>query len=308
MRPRPSWSWVIDAYSLAFASLLLPAGALGDRFGRRLALIVGLIVFGAGSAVAMTADSAGELIALRAVLGVGRRARHAGDALDDHRHVPAPSERTKAVSIWAAVAGGAALLGLLISGLAAGGLLVALGVRPQRRVRRRWPWPGRCATCPSRPTPTRRGSISAGRRMRGSGAVRPGVLGDRGARPRLARRADRGRPGPRGRPARGLRRSWELRREAPAARPARSFATGSLSSGSLSIFVQFFAFFGYAFTILQYLQLARGDTPLLAALQVLPMALAMMPISRLAPRLDRPLRDAADVCRRPHPDRGAGSW
>src|SRR3974390_2758885 len=61
--------WVIDAYSLAFASLLLPAGALGDRSGRRLALIAGLIIFGGGSAVAMTAGSAGELIALRAVIG-----------------------------------------------------------------------------------------------------------------------------------------------------------------------------------------------------------------------------------------------
>src|SRR6516162_8443311 len=63
--------WVIDAYSLAFASLLLPAGALGDRFGRRLALIVGLIIFGGGSAVAMTAGSASQLIALRAVIGIG---------------------------------------------------------------------------------------------------------------------------------------------------------------------------------------------------------------------------------------------
>ena len=77
---------------------------------------------------------------------------------------------------------------------------------------------------------------------------------------------------------------WELRRKQPLLDP-RVFRNRSLSSGSLSIFVQFFAFFGYAFTILQYLQLARGDTPLLAALQILPMALAMMPIARLAPRL-----------------------
>ena len=49
--------WVIDAYSLAFASLLLPAGGLGDRYGRRVALIIGLLIFGAGSAIAMTASS-----------------------------------------------------------------------------------------------------------------------------------------------------------------------------------------------------------------------------------------------------------
>src|SRR5215470_7054415 len=63
--------WVIDAYSLAFAALLLPAGGIGDRYGRRVALIVGLLIFGGGSAVAMTASSAGELIGLRAVLGLG---------------------------------------------------------------------------------------------------------------------------------------------------------------------------------------------------------------------------------------------
>jgi MFS family permease len=63
--------WIVDAYSLAFAALLLPAGGLGDRYGRRSALIAGLVTFGAGSAVAMTAHSATELIALRAVLGLG---------------------------------------------------------------------------------------------------------------------------------------------------------------------------------------------------------------------------------------------
>src|SRR5215468_12551755 len=64
-------AWIIDAYSLVFASLLLPAGAFGDRYGRRLALLAGLSIFGAASAVAMTAHSATELIALRAVLGLG---------------------------------------------------------------------------------------------------------------------------------------------------------------------------------------------------------------------------------------------
>src|SRR6266566_2847382 len=64
-------AWIIDAYSLVFAALLLPAGAFGDRYGRRLALLAGLTIFGAGSAVAMTAHSATELIALRAVLGLG---------------------------------------------------------------------------------------------------------------------------------------------------------------------------------------------------------------------------------------------
>src|SRR5215469_3305370 len=63
--------WVIDAYSLAFAALLLPAGGIGDRYGRRGALILGLTIFGIASAVSISASSSTELIALRAVIGVG---------------------------------------------------------------------------------------------------------------------------------------------------------------------------------------------------------------------------------------------
>src|SRR6185312_13748274 len=55
-------SWIVDAYALVFAALLLPGGALGDRFGRRKALLVGLTIFGAGSAAAMIRADASWLI------------------------------------------------------------------------------------------------------------------------------------------------------------------------------------------------------------------------------------------------------
>ena len=96
-------TWVIDAYSLAFASLLLPGGGLGDRYGRRMALMVGLLIFGAGSAIAMTATSATELIALRAVLGLGAALVMPATLSTITSTFPA-SERTRAVSIWSAVA------------------------------------------------------------------------------------------------------------------------------------------------------------------------------------------------------------
>ncbi len=108
--------WVIDAYSLVFAALLLPGGALGDRYGRRVALIAGLVIFGAGSAVATGASSATELIALRAVLGLGA-ALVMPATLSTITGTFAPEERARAVSVWAGVAGGAAVLGLLASGL-----------------------------------------------------------------------------------------------------------------------------------------------------------------------------------------------
>src|SRR3954468_3353680 len=64
-------SWVIDAYALVFAALLLLGGAIGDRYGRRRALIGGLGLFGAASLAAMTVSDPAALIALRGVLGIG---------------------------------------------------------------------------------------------------------------------------------------------------------------------------------------------------------------------------------------------
>ncbi len=64
-------TWIIDAYSLLFASLLLPAGALGDRFGRRLALLVGLAIFTLAAGLAALVTDPGQLITLRAVMGMG---------------------------------------------------------------------------------------------------------------------------------------------------------------------------------------------------------------------------------------------
>ncbi|MBV8218720.1 MAG: MFS transporter, partial [Solirubrobacterales bacterium] len=77
---------------------------------------------------------------------------------------------------------------------------------------------------------------------------------------------------------------WEMWQAHPLLDP-RVFRRRTLTAGSMSILVQFFAFYGYTFIILQYLQLVRGATPLVAALEGLPLAVAMMPTSRLAPRL-----------------------
>src|ERR1700678_787839 len=62
--------WIIDAYLLVFSVLLLPAGALGDRYGRRKALIAGLIIFGSASAVAMATTYASGLVGLRGLIGL----------------------------------------------------------------------------------------------------------------------------------------------------------------------------------------------------------------------------------------------
>src|SRR5437764_11722536 len=62
--------WIVDAYALVFAGLLFTCGSLGDRFGRKGALTVGLMIFGAGSALAAFSNSADQLIATRALMGL----------------------------------------------------------------------------------------------------------------------------------------------------------------------------------------------------------------------------------------------
>lgn len=63
--------WITDSYILATAGLLLPAGKLGDRLGRKRMLLVGLLIFGVASVITSTVHTTGELIAMRAVMGVG---------------------------------------------------------------------------------------------------------------------------------------------------------------------------------------------------------------------------------------------
>src|SRR5437667_10551953 len=107
--------WIVDAYSLVFAGLLLTAGALGDRYGRRLALNGGLLIFGAASGLAAFAGSSGQLIAARAAMGIGA-ALVMPATLSVLAHVFPPEERPRAIAIWAGFAGVGAGLGGVTSG------------------------------------------------------------------------------------------------------------------------------------------------------------------------------------------------
>ncbi|MEW5813556.1 MAG: MFS transporter [Actinomycetota bacterium] len=109
-------TWIVDAYTLAMACLLLPAGALGDRYGRRGALLVGLLIFGLASAAPMVFDSPVALITARAAAGVG--AAFVMPATLSLLTAAFPkAERTKAVGIWAGVAGSGAIAGFLGTGV-----------------------------------------------------------------------------------------------------------------------------------------------------------------------------------------------
>ncbi|MFD0688168.1 MFS transporter [Actinomadura fibrosa] len=108
--------WILDAYIVAFAGLLLTAGALSDRYGRRRGLIAGLVLFGGASVPAALAGSAGELIAARALMGVGAAFLMPG-TLSILTTVFGDDERKKAIAIWFAVLMLGALGGPLLGGL-----------------------------------------------------------------------------------------------------------------------------------------------------------------------------------------------
>jgi MFS transporter, DHA2 family, multidrug resistance protein len=92
--------WVSDAYSLVLAAAMLPAGLLGDRFGRKKVLLTALVLFGASSAACAYAGSIGELIAARAVLGIGAAAIFPL-SLSVIPVLFAPEERQKAIALMA---------------------------------------------------------------------------------------------------------------------------------------------------------------------------------------------------------------
>ncbi|WP_375485689.1 MFS transporter [uncultured Jatrophihabitans sp.] len=276
-----SLSWVIDAYSLVFAALLLAGGAIGDRFGRRRALVIGLAVFGVGSALAPFTTSVHALIALRGVLGVGA-ALVMPATLSTITGTFPRERRAAAVSVWAAVAGASAVGGLLCSGL----------------LLEQWSWRsifvlnvvlaataivGTLAVVPSSADPD---------------APRIDVVGALGTVAAfgtlvysIIEAPDHGWTAARtvGGLVAGLALlaafvAWELRCDHPLIDP-RLFARPAFSAGTLSIFLQFFAFFGFVFVAMQYLQLVRGDSALVAALSMLPMGLGMLSTSRAVPPL-----------------------
>ncbi len=272
--------WIVDSYAVVFAGLLLFAGALGDRVGRRPVLLAGLAIFAASAGAALAVDSPGGLIAVRALMGLGAAAIMPSTLSIITSSFPAEA-RDRAVSIWAGVAGGSALLGLLVSGLLLEAFswnsvfafsavlgLITLGaasrIAPDSKVdRARLDIAG--------------GSLSA---LALSSLVFAIIEGpERGWTDPLTLAAF-GASVALG----GLFVAWELRREQPLLDP-RLFRLRGFGTGSASVAAQFFAFFGFIFVVLQYVQLVLGYSPLQAGLALAPMALLMVTLSPRVPRL-----------------------
>jgi len=143
--------WIIDSYILVFAGLLLTAGSLADRHGRRRGLVIGLVIFGGASVLATLCQTSGQLIAVRGLMGLGAAFLMPG-TLSILTTVFDEGERKKAIAIWSSVLmlaalGGPALGGLLLQHfwwgsvflmnipIAALGIVAALAIIPESRGR-----------------------------------------------------------------------------------------------------------------------------------------------------------------------------
>ena len=273
--------WMVDAYILVFAGLLLTMGSLGDRFGRKRALQVGLVVFGLSSLSAAYADSGGQLIAARAVMGVGS-ALIMPATLSIITNVFPREERGKAIGIWAAVAGLGIGLGPLVGGLllehfwwgsvffvnipvVAVALALVMALVPESRDPnpRAMDLPGGALSIGAVSTLVY-GLIEAPAR----GWADPVVLAAFGGGALLGA-------------AFALR---ELRTDHPML-DLEFFKNPRFSAGAGAIAVASFALFGAIFGLTQYLQFIQGYTPLEAGMRTTPIAMGAGNSHRLVRRL-----------------------
>jgi EmrB/QacA subfamily drug resistance transporter len=267
--------WILDAYAIVFAGLLLTAGAIGDRFGRKRALLAGLVVFGAGSLFAGFASGASQVIAGRAVMGIGA-AFVMPATLSIITTIFPPEERSRAIAVWAGFAGAGGAIGPIVSGALlerfwwGSAILVNL---PLVAVTFVAIWIFAPESRDDAQTPL--DPVGAVLSLVGLSALIYAIIqgGENGWRAGSVVAA-------------GIVAiatltafvQWERRIEHPML-PLTFFRDRRFTEGSVVVTVSFFALFGFFFIATQYLQFARGESPLEAGLALLPLPIAFVALS-----------------------------
>jgi EmrB/QacA subfamily drug resistance transporter len=265
-------AWIVDSYTLVFACLLIPAGALGDRFGRKRGMLTGLVLFAAGSVLDALAPDVAVLMTGRAVAGIGAALVFPATLAVTLSQVE-PKDRPKAVALWSALTGVAGVAGNIGGGLAVsyGGwralfwagapiALVAAAIiaaKVPRQVPHRDPVDGGGAVLLTAGSVALLFGIIEGPQD-GWGSAQ--VLGSFAAAVVLL----------------GLFGWYETRRAHPMLDP-RLFKLAGVRTGALGIIALFFALFGLFYLNAQYLQDVKGYSALLTGVAVLPVA-AVMPV------------------------------
>lgn len=275
-------TWMIDIYTLAMAGLLLPAGAIGDRFGRRGAMISGLIVFVVAATALQFADTPAALITARAVLGIGA-AFILPSTLSLITSTFPPDLRDRGVSIWTAaftMAGvlGGALAAILLEyfswrsafwSILAGGIAV-LAVTPTL--------PSSRETAPSPLDGWGAASSLIGVGLLVYAFIQAGING--WADPAIIASIT----------GAVLALAFfviiQLRHTAPLL-DVRAFANREFAAAAFTVFMAFAAIYGLAFLIIPYQQLVLGDSALVASLPMSAAGLSVIPITVVARRITR---------------------
>lgn len=263
-------TWIVDGYTLALAALLLPAGAIGDRFGRRGTLIVGLAIFGVASLLAVWITDPTMLIVSRCIAGAGAALIMPTTLSLITSGVP-EDKRAFGISVWAAIAGIGAIAGMIFTGLlleffswhsvfilfAASSLLamalcLTIGTSKDRD-------PGRFDVL---------GSVT-------SILAVAGIVGG------LLESPHRGWSDPfvligivGGLILLGVFCVIEMRSASPLL-DIKLFRSRSFSAGSVAVTIQFFASFALFFLMMQQLQLIFGYSPLKSALALFPLIIGV---------------------------------
>jgi EmrB/QacA subfamily drug resistance transporter len=275
--------WTVDAYLLAFAGLLLAAGNLGDRIGRRRVLQAGLVIFGAGSAFAAVSGTAGELIASRAVMGAGG-ALIMPSTLSIITSIFAGGQRARALAVWTAVAGigialGPVTGGFLLSRYWWGSIfLVNVPIAVLTLIAGRFLIPESRDPDAGRADPLGVALSIASLLSLVYGVIEAPANGWTGPVTLTAFAA-----------AVALLAAfaaWEARTSHPMLR-LHLLRNPRFSAASAAIALAFLALFGALFFLTQYLQLVLGYSPLQAGVRTVPVAAGLLAGSALSPPASR---------------------